>query len=238
MRRRNFYLLCVLPALKSFGSPPPVNKQALLAIVKECDGPAEIVQALLLSEDLLQREAVLADEIAPDQADTAVLSPTRTQDVQSLPDFLIPESDDDPEEPETSIGVDAVWQQYFRYTHKISGDACSPFLAAWVGFEVGLRNAMAIARADTLELDSKPNLVAPELADPDVPFDAIITDWAAASSPLDALEELDIARWHWLIENEPWYSFSDDEVAAYTVKLMLLHRWQRILAPNRQPGEP
>lgn len=238
MRRRNFYLLCILKALGPFGSPPPVSKQEFLALVKDCDGPKDIVEALLLSEDLLQREAVLADEIEPDQADMAILSVTQKQDVQPLPDFLISEPDDTPENLKTLIDVDAMWQRYFHYAKKVSRDAGSPFLSAWVGFEVGLRNAMAIARAEALELDSTSYLVAPELANQVVPFDGIIADWASASNPLEALETLDRARWHHFIENERWFSFSDDEVAAYTAKLMLLHRWHRILDSDRRLGEP
>jgi hypothetical protein len=237
MRRGNFYLLCAFPALNQFGSPPPIGKQELLALVTESDGPADIVQALLLSEDLLQREAVLAGDIEPDQADTAVLSLAQAQDMQPLPDFLMPDSDDAPEDPKTPLTVDTLWQRFFRYTEKLARDARSPFLAAWIEFEVGLRNAMVIARAEALELDPKPYMVAPELADPDISFDAIITEWSAASNPLEALEALDRARWRRLTEHERWYSFSDDEVAAYTAKLLLLHRWHRIFHSDRQSAE-
>jgi hypothetical protein len=102
-------------------------------------------------------------------------------------------------------------------------------LAAWVGFEVGLRNATAKARAEALELDPGNYMVTPELVDPEIRFDNILGDWIAASNPLDGFRVMDRARWNWLTENERWYSFSDDEVAAYTAKLMLLHRWHRIL---------
>ena len=101
-------------------------------------------------------------------------------------------------------------------------------MASWVGYEVGLRNALVAARAEALDLDPASYRVAPELADPDMSLDETLKAWSAASNPLEALEVLDRARWSWLDEQGPWYSFGDDEVAVYTAKLMLLHRWRRI----------
>jgi len=225
--KRHFYLLCVLPDLKPLGSVPPINKQELLAVVTESGGPTDVVRVLLLSDDLLQREAVLAGEVEPDHADLAVLSLKDAKDEQSLPLFLEPEQEDDPEASRTLIAVDRVWRRYFHHAAKIARMTHTHFLATWAGFEVGLRNAMAKARAEALELDPGDYMVAPELADPEIPFDHIVAEWTAASNPLKGLKVLDRARWDWLTEHERWYSFSDDEVAAYTAKLMLLHRWHR-----------
>jgi hypothetical protein len=226
--KRHFYLLCVLPDLNPLGSVPPINKQELLAVVTESGGPADVVRTLLLSDDLLQREAVLAGEVEPDQAEPAVLSFKDAEEAQSLPRFLEPEQENEPEAPETLIAVDRIWRRYFHHAAKIARMTHTHFLAAWVGFEVGLRNAMAKARAETLELDPGPYMVAPELADPEIHFDQFGAEWTAASNPLSGLKVLDTARWDWLTAHERWYSFSDDEVAAYTSKLMLLDRWHRI----------
>ena len=226
--KRHFYLMCVLPVLESFGSIPPINKQDLLDIVTESDGPANVLKALLLSDDLLVREAVFAGEIEPDQADLTVLSLEQANNEQSLPPYLEPEPEDETEASGTPIAVDRIWRHYFHYAAKIARRTRTRFLAAWVGFEVGLRNALAGARAQALELDPEPYMVAPELAHPDISFDHIPAQWAAASNPIEALEVLDRVRWNWLTEHEQWYSFGDDEVAAYTAKLMLLHRWRRM----------
>ena len=228
MARRNYYLLCALADLKAFGSSPPVSKQELLGLVVETGGPSDLVEVLLLSDDLLQREAVLAGEIEPDQADVVALSLPQAKDEQPLPYFLLPEEGEEAEDAGGPIVGDVIWQRYFRYTARIARRARSRFLSAWVGYEVGLRNAMVVARAETLSLDPKPYLVAPELGNPDLPFDDAVTEWSAASNPLAALEVLDKVRWHWLIRQEPWYRFNDDEVAAYTAKLMILDRWHRI----------
>ena len=221
--------MCGLPDLKPFGSVPPISKQALLAVVTESGGPADVVRVLLLSDDLLQREAVLAGEIEPDQADLAVLPLQEANNEQSLPPFLEPVQEDEPEDSEILIPVDRIWRRYFHHAAKIARMTHTRFLAAWVGFEVGLRNATAKARAEALELDPGHYMVAPELADPEIRFDTILADWIAAINPLTGLKVLDRARWDWLTEHERWYSFSDDEVAAYTAKLMLLHRWHKII---------
>jgi hypothetical protein len=226
--KRRFYLLCFLPDLKPFGSVPPINKQELLAVVMESGGPADVVRALLLSDDLLQREAVLAGEIEPDQADMAVLSLQEVNAGQSMPLFLVPEQEDEAETSGILTAGDRIWQRYFQHAAKTARMTHTRFLASWVGFEVGLRNATAKARAEALELDPGHYMVATELSDPEIRFDNILSDWNAAANPLNGLEALDTARWNWLTENERWYSFSDDEVAAYTAKLMLLQRWHRI----------
>ncbi len=231
LAKRHFYLMCVLPDLGPLGSVPPVDKRELLALVTESGGPADIVRVLLLSDDLVQREAVLAGEIGPVQADLAVLSHGGSNDAPSLPPNLAPAQADDPEDTGTLIAADRIWCRYFHHTAEMAQMTHTPFLAAWVGFEVGIRNATAKARAEAQGLDPGHYMVATGLADPKIPFDHIVAQWAAALNPLKGLEVLERARWNWLTEHENWYSFSDDEVAAYTAKLMILHRWRRTSAP-------
>ena len=236
--KQRFYLLCFLPDLKGFGSPPPIGKQDLLAVVTESEGPAEVVQALLLSDDLLQRESVLAGETEPEHADPAVLSFAQPESETTLPDFLTSEPEYGNGHLSGSIAADPIWRKYFLHTSEIAGLTHSHFLQAWVGFEVGLRNALVKGRAAALELDPEPYMVLQDLGDPEIVFTDILAEWSAASNPAEALEALDRARWKWLSENEPWYSFSDDEVAAYTAKLMILQRWQRIAGGERQRQMP
>jgi len=226
--KRYFYLLCALPGLGSFGSAPPIGKRDLLAVVTESDGPEEVIKALLLSDDLLLREAVIAGEIEPDQADFTVLSFQPAMDEQPLPPYLQAEPEDEPDTSGPPIATDRIWRRYFHHAAEVARRTRTRFLAEWVRFEVGLRNTLARARAGALGLDPEPYLVAPELAHPDAPLDPVPAEWTAASNPLEALEVLDRARWNWITEHEQWYGFSVDEVAAYTAKLMLLHRWRRM----------
>jgi len=230
--KHHFYILCYLPGIKTFHDPPPVSSQELLSVVTESGGPLEIVQLLLLNNDLLQREAVLAGEIEPDDADPAVLSLEQSKGKEPLPDFLISGQVDKNESVNNRFAGDPVWRNYFHYVAEIAENTRSQFLKTWVEFEVGLRNAMAKARAKALKLDPKPYLVAPELENPGLSFENILADWIAASNPLEATEVLDRARWDRLTELERWYSFSSDEIASFTAKLIILKRWWRIIGKN------
>jgi len=228
MVKQHFYLLSALPDLKNFRSVPPVTRRELLSMVIESNGPTDVIQALFLSDDLQQREAILAGEIDPDRADLAFLSLQQAKAEEPLPDFLRAEPEDENASAARPIAVDPFWRNYFHFAVGVARRTRTRFLQEWVEFEVGLRNALAEARAEALELDPGPYRVAPELGNPDIPFAPILAEWAAALNPLEAVATLDRARWNWLTGHERWYSFNDDEVAAYTAKLMILLRWQRI----------
>lgn len=231
--RRYDYLLSVLPALEPMGSIPPMSKRDLLEQVAGSNGPVKTVEMLLLSDDLTQYQALLTKEITPDQTDSAILSLDKAQDGIILPDFLLPE-DAAGEQQDNRSSVDAIWSRYFRYAASVAKRARSSFLKAWVGFEVGLRNALVTARAHALELDPETYLVAPELADNDTDYSHIISAWSAAANPLAAMEVLDKARWGWLDERGDWYSFSASEIEVYAARLVLLHHWRRILSEKQR----
>ncbi|MHC4705392.1 MAG: DUF2764 family protein [Planctomycetota bacterium] len=224
--RRYDYLLSVLPALEPMGSIPPMSKRDLLECVADSNGPVRTVEMLLLSDDLTQYQALLAGEIDRDQIDSA-------ENEAVLPDFLLPEEATE-EQQESRLSVDAIWSRYFHHAASVAKRASGGFLKAWIGFEVGLRNALVTARAHTLDLDPAAYLVAPELADKTIDYSHIISAWSAASDPLAALEVLDKSRWDWLDERGDWYSFSACEVEVYAAKLVLLHHWRRILSDKQQ----
>ena len=93
------------------------------------------------------------------------------------------------------------------------------------------------ARAHILELDAAAYLVAPDLADGNIDYAHAISTWSAASNPLAAQQALDKTRWDWLDENEGWYSSSAREIEVYAARLVLLHRWRRILSEKQQRNE-
>ena len=210
------------------GSPPPVSKQDLLERVTEAHGPGETVRVLLLMDDLVQREALLAEEMTPEQADLALLDWGADESGPALPEALLPEEGESADD--ARVVVDDLWARYFTYAAQVARQTGSRFLQAWVGFEVTLRNALASARAQALELDPVMYTVTPELADRDLDFSTLLTAWSAAPTPLAGLEILDKARWDWLEEHGQWYSFKADELEAYAAKLCLLHRWRRLTA--------
>lgn len=231
--RRYDYLLSTLPSLEPIGSIPPMSKRDLLEQVIGSNGPANTVKMLLLSDDLAQYEALLLEEIKPDQTDLAVLSLDKAENEPVLPDFLLSEEGTE-EQDNRRLSVDGIWSRYFRHAALVAKRAHSGFLKAWIGFEVGLRNALVASRSQILELDPDAYLVAPQLADRDTDYGVILSAWSAASNPLVAVEVLDKARWDWLEEHGGWYNFSACEIEVYAAKLILLHHWRRILSDKQQ----
>lgn len=231
--RRYNYLLSTLPSLELIGSIPPMSKRNLLEQVTGSNGPVNTVKMLLLSDDLAQYEALLVEEIEPGQIDLAILSIDKAENEPVLPDFLIPDEGTE-EQDNKRLSVDEIWSRYFRQAALVAKRNDSNFFKAWIGFEVGLRNALVAARAQILELDSAAYLVAPELAGKDTDYSVILSAWSAASNPLAALEVLDKARWDWLEEHGGWYSFSACEIEVYAAKLILLHHWRRILSDKHK----
>ena len=230
------YLLSVLPALEAMGSIPPLSKQGFLEQVIDSNGPVSTVEMLLLSDDLMQYQALLAEEIEQDRADLAVLFLDKGENESILPDFLLPEETVEKQES-TRLSVDGIWTRYFHHAMSVAKRTGSSFLKAWIGFEVGLRNALATARAQMLDLDSEAYLVAPELSDKDTDFSHIVSEWSGASDPLTAQKVLDEARWDWFEEHGGWYSSSACEIEVYAARLVLLHRWRRILSEKQQRNE-
>ena len=230
---RNDYLLSALPALEPIGSIPPMSKSELLGKVVDSNGPVRTVEMILLSDDLIQYEAFLSEETDQDKIDLAVLTLEKAENEPVLPEFLLPEEETQ-EREDKRLAVDGIWSRYFHRAAIIAMRNHSSFLKAWIGFEVGLRNALTVARSHILDLDSEAYLVTPELADTYMDYSNIISSWSAAPTPLAALEVLDKARWEWLEENGSWYSCSANEIEVYAAKLILLHHWRRILSDKEQ----
>jgi hypothetical protein len=210
-----------------------MSKGDFLQQVIDSNGPVETVEMLLLSDDLVQYQALLAEEVEQDRVDLAVISLGKAENETILPDFLLPEEGTD-EQQDGRASTDAIWSRYFYHAASVAKRRGSEFLRDWIGFEVGLRNTLVTARAHTLKIDAEPYLVARDLADPDIDYSHTISIWASAADPLAAQEILDKARWDWLDENEGWYSFSAREVEVYAARLVLLHRWRRILSEKQE----
>ncbi len=223
---RNFYLLASLPALGDLGDAPPLGTADFLARVEDGNGPRDVAAMLFLGHDLLQREALRAGEI--DDADLAALTPAQARDEAPLPDLLVRR-----EESIRRIPSDDVWEAYFAAAAETARRARSAFLAAHVAFEVGLRNALAAARARALDLEPREYLVGAVLGSPPEAYAELVTEWAAARDPLAGLRVIETARWTWLAAHDGWFSFTDDEVAAYGAKLLVLHRWHRVAEAAR-----
>ncbi len=228
MGEGNYYLLSALPGLVDLSSPPPLT---CLDLLEQVSGRARaLVETLFLSDDLLQRDALLADQI--DKAEPAVLTVAQVRDQEPLPDYLSGGYD----EAARRIAADAVWEAYFRHAADVARHLDSAFLAGWTAHEVAMRNAVAGARARALALEAGDYLVAVDLSAED-DLSAVTAEWAAAPNPFVGLRILDTARWRWIAEHDAWFSFGDNELGAYAARLMLLVRWQRLTEAAGKAGQ-
>jgi hypothetical protein len=234
MSGRNLFLLTALPPLGELGSVPPLGLAEILEHVAEAPGPRELLEVLYLAHDLLERESFLAGE--KEEPTPVVLSVEQAKNEAPLPEFLVPEPDE--ERSERRVPEDVLWEAYSRYALERARRRKSAFLEAWIGIEVALRNALASTRAKAFGFEPSDYVVAEDLENREVDTSAIVAEWRQAHDPLEALRILDQFRWSWLAEHEGWFTFGDDEIVAYGTKLMLLERWNRLArAPESNDGE-
>lgn len=218
---RHFYIT-TLPALGELGSAVPMGLADLIEHVGEHRQLREQVEAVVLLDDLIQRESLLAGEI--EEVEPAVLSQPQARGEAPLPETLAPPQ---ASEPSASLEADRLWESYFRYAHELGRMKASRFLVEWVRFEVALRNGLAKARARRLGLEEKDYLVAADLGEPDEDLSPLLSEWEAALTPLAGLRAVIRARWSWIERHDAWFSFSVDEVLAYAARVMLLEQWRR-----------
>ncbi|HSW45364.1 MAG TPA: DUF2764 family protein [Phycisphaerae bacterium] len=228
-----YYYLASLQTPGDLGSVLPMTPAQLLASLESSRELLPLVQALFLLDDLVQREAFLAGEVG--DVEPAVLSVAQARNEAPMPSCLTsPAQDETGSRSSRSIPVDDLWEAYFRHAFSVARRLDCPFLAAWVGYEVALRNHLAALRARKLGLEPADYLVASDLADENADFSSLAGEWNAASTPLDAHKTLIRARWAWVLENQAWFSFSNDELAVYAVQIMMLGQWRRISASTEQ----
>ncbi|MCK5114528.1 MAG: DUF2764 family protein [Phycisphaerae bacterium] len=224
MPEQYYYLLSGLPEIGELGDAPPITPADLLAFLDGSEKPLRVVEAIFLSDDLLQRDAFLSGEV--ETPETVVLTGEQVKDESPLPQELQLQTDSP-----RKIASDATWEAYFRYAAAVGKESCS-LLSQWVGFEVTLRNEIALTRAQSLGLDGEEYVVARSLQDEDEhqTYSALVGEWSAAmgKSPLAAQRVLDTARWKWLQQNDAYFSFKIDELVVYAARLMLTWRWYRL----------
>lgn len=213
MSGENAFLLSCLPGLWSIDDEPPMKLRDLVEI---CTGKSrELVEAIALGDDLMQREAILQGETG--EFEPAVLEEAQMTGEVPLPSYLV-------QDPHL-VQSDGVWEAWFRFM--ADHPARCAFSDAYVCFEVALRNALVKARAKALELDPTEYIIANELGQ-EFNFDSVVAEWTQAPNPLAGQRVLDLARWRFTVENDAWFTFDDDELAVYAVRLLLTQRWHRL----------
>jgi hypothetical protein len=225
--------LSALPALGHLGEAPPIGGAALLARVAETVAE-EVVATVLLEDDLRLRDSHLgrgrrdASGAERENFSPAVLSPGQAEGREPLPYPLAAAVDSG------LLPGDGVWAAYYQHAADVARRTGSSFLAAWVAAEVGLRNAMATARARALGLEPSRYVLTPELGSG--AWDEVVAEWSAAPDPLMGWKAVMRARWKWLEANNAWFSFTSDELAAYAAGLSLLRQWQRVMNEAGRTG--
>jgi hypothetical protein len=226
MSGENYYLITALDVPGELGEEPPMSPSALLEHVSSNRRAQALVSAVFLGDDLLQREALQAGEIQTPEP--VVLAPAQLTEELPLPEFLTAQS-----ESHLKIPGDALWANYYHYVDRVARREGSDLLGQWVGYEVALRNGLVEARSAALGLEASEYTVAEDLAEGGTELAATLNEWSAADTPLSALRVLDRARWAWIELHTPTFSFDDDELVAYAIRLMLLCRWHRMAQPQQ-----
>lgn len=217
------YHITALPGLGGLGSTPPLELSELLERFADLAWAREPMAVILLQDDLTQRESFLSGEFS--EVKPAVLNESQARNEAPLPDYLITEENTSGAK---TLEVDRLWETYFRHAAGVAEQYGNRFLQKWVAFEVGLRNALASARAQRLGLDVSDYRVATDLEDGMEDFSDVIDEWAQADNPLAGLRALISARWGWVDRHDAWFTFRGDELTAYTARLLLLHQWYRL----------
>lgn len=221
----SYYLLTSLPMLAEPGTLPPLSP-AELHDRAVGSAAAALVDVILLSDDLRQRQALLTGEVT--EAEPAVLTRDQMTGDVPLPEALVVEELTKP----SRLPDDVVQEAYWHHAARVARRFHSAFLRSWIGMEVALRNALAAARAHALGPSNDVLEVASDLAGTGGTTDiveAAIAAWTAAPDPLAGLRSLLAARWDWASSADPSFTFGRDEVAAYAVKLLLLRDWRRTM---------
>lgn len=232
MPNQRHFDITTLPLLGDLGSTPPMGLADLIEHVGENGCWREQIEAIVLLDDLTQRDAMLVGEM--DEPEPAVLSDQQTRGEAPLPSRLFDTGES--EKSRTTAQGDVLWERYFRYVHELGQSQGSSFLMEWATYEVSLRNAIASARARRLGLDESAYSVAPDLADTDEDLSPVVSEWETATTPLAGLRVLIRARWDWVERHDAWFSFSVDEILAYAVRIMLLEQWRRTAEQDDDVG--
>lgn len=222
MRSSARYHITALPTLGMPGSAPPLELSDLRERLLDSPWARQPIDVVLLQDDLTQRDSFLSGESS--EVQPTVLTEAQTRNEAPLPEFLLA----DAASQVGTLETDRVWESYFRHASTIGREQGVRFLVEWVAFEVGLRNALAVARAQRLGLEHSDYRVAADLGESSQDYARAVEEWGAAGNPLAGQRALIMARWTWVNQHDAWFTFRGDELAAYAAKLLLLHQWHRL----------
>lgn len=220
MSGSNYYLLSALPGLGPLGSRPAVSLPAFWDELNDRPALQAQVAVPILADELLCQESLrVGAEIECDPI-VSTLEPW-----QGIVEFI---RTGDPTDGATRFVndeqvlpvLDMLWRRYFEFARKEGLRLGSPFLLKWVEFEVALREAFVLARGS--DAPGRGATISFDLG-------TVVAAWREAHNPLMAAQIVERFRYGWISEHEAWFSFGDEEIVAYALKLIIQWRWLRLL---------
>lgn len=224
---KKYYLLASLPPLSFvYNEQPAISIQKFWRkMLGENASIAELVRSILLQQDIANMEKI-ANGYAPVFAGTISLE--KLQKAKSDTNLL---RDDVPQGVWESLSFEkwqpTVWVHLYNYQNEIAHkhNSCAK---DWLEWEVGLRKYLANVRAESLGTSLSGNLLVKAVEDSPFDYQKIVSDYHKQTSPLESEKFLDLERWKFADSLAIPYSFSDDEIVVYAIKLLILERWWAI----------
>lgn len=225
---KKYYLLASLPPLSFvYSEQPAISIQKFWhGVLSENASISELVRSILLQQDIANMEKIAnghnptfcgtipLDKIQKAKNDTTVLRDDLPQDIWQKLSFEKWQS--------------RIWLTLLNYQKELASkyNSCAK---EWLEWEVGLRKHIANVRSESLGLSLSGNLLVKSLEnDSFYDYQKITTDYNKQSSPLESEKLLDQERWKFADSLAVPYSFSDDEIVVYAIKLLILERWWAI----------
>ena len=189
-----------------------------------------LFKVIALQDDLRRRSEVLNGNDGI-KGDFLVLDPENFESLSFLNSFFTGAA-----RTKCSLAVNSIEESkllyfYFELANLQADVDKSEFLKDWVKFEVTLRNVLAKARSKRLGLKNV-SFAKIDGVESENSLAGFFADFETVYDPLQCDQLVERTRWSWLMSNDSWFQYSDDEVVAYGVKLLTLHRWYRIIHGN------
>ena len=221
MSGENYNIISRLPVLPDFGAEPPLGfKECLDSFENENPKVAQLAKIYAINVDLPSSAPLMDGSMRPG----VVLVPGDFKDFTRIKRFFSKSTVEKVEFPE-DLDLEKSFELYFRLAELEGEESDSKLFSDWVIFEVSFRNFIAKARAKKLHIPEMPKKILRELVQP-FAFEKFESDFLNVSDPIKEIELSESLRYQWLLDNDAWFSFSDDELLAYCMKLLCLERYQ------------
>lgn len=223
------YLMSFLPALDGLEVPPAMKLEDFWSRLCEIGGDAQPAVELVFTRlDVLALIAALTKSGTDAEALAFALSPEQLEGNQDLPEWMGPWSFNDKAD---WADTDRLWHAYYTRGLEIARQSGSRLLEKYIIWDINLANALAYERCSRMGVSPEQfvlNIPEAEGVYERQDFSEIISRWKQEKSVMESEKSLDRARWAFIEENIPYFTFAADEVTGYALRLALAARWGRI----------